>query len=113
MIIIVTTIVTLVVGFLLYRSHHSLRPMSSKDVAELHKKFHEAYRNVDPKPKMEITLNKQRHPAYLYLNNGHNNFLMLAWENKKSPSIKKYSKDPQHYHATHQFLEHFNIKPPH
>lgn len=109
-----TTIVVLVVcAFLAHRRHTYLKPMSAQDVAELYKKFHAAYKDVEPKPQINFTQNSKRQPAYLYVTQGKNDFLMLAWDNnQKTPSLKKYSRD-HHYYATHEFLEHFNIKPPH
>lgn len=110
--IIVTTLVVIVVGVILYRRHTSLKPMSELEVRELHQKFHDAYKDVDPKPKLNFMQNAKRQPAYLYVTQGKNDFLMLSWDNNhKTPSLKKYSRD-HHYYATHEFLEHFNIKPP-
>jgi hypothetical protein len=112
MLTITTLVVLAVIGIFLYRHHTSLQPMSEQDVMEIHKKFHDAYKDVEPKPKINLIQDKHRHPTYLYLSQGHNEFLMLAWEkHSKNPSIKKYARDI-HYYATHTFLEHFNIKPP-
>lgn len=114
MITVTTLVVLVVIGVILYRRHHSLQPMSELDVRELHKKFHSAFKDVNPKPTLNFQQNNRHQPIYLYLTQGKHDFLMLAWDNNtKTPSIKKYSRDLHHYHATHEFLEHFNIKPPH
>lgn len=114
MITVTTLVVLVVIGGILYRRHTSLKPMSAQDVAELHKKFHAAYKDVEPKPKINLIQDKHRFPSYLYVSQGHNEFLMLAWEkHNREPSVKKYSRENHHYHATNAFLEHFNIKPPH
>ena len=113
MITLTTIVVLVVIGAILYRRHNTLKPMSVEDVAELYQKFHAAYKGVEPKPKIHLIQDKHRHPSYLYVSQGKNEFLMLAWEkNSKSPSVKKYSREPQHYHATHTFLEHFKIQLP-
>lgn len=108
----VTTLVVLVAAYLLYKHLTTLQPMSALQVRELYDKFHAAFKDIEPKPKLDFQLNQTRQPSYLYITQEHNNFLMLSWDNGKTPSLKKYTKD-KHYYATHQFLEHFNIKLPH
>ena len=111
----VTTVVVLVlvvIGLILYRQHTTLKPMSELEVRELHQKFHAAFKDVYPKPLINFQLNKQHQPTYLYLTQGKHDFLMLAWNNKKTPDIKKYSRDSVNHYATHRFLEHLNVKPP-
>ena len=88
------------------------RPLTIAEEALIRRKFNEAFQNLEPRPKLNLTMHhKTRYPRFLSVDQGYRELVTLTWPNgSRKPRLQKVHRDARHQQAITNFLTHFGIR---